>query len=95
MIPDRMMKTMLLELPIGPRFPLFNSSFGVDERGKNGKEKREGDRISERVCGRVTGKQKNTDNFQPRKQISFQKQLSLYSLTILFYRRRRRGAIVR
>ena len=36
----RMVKTMLLELPVDLDFPSLESCFEVDERGKNGREKR-------------------------------------------------------
>ena len=38
----RTAKTMLPELLINPDFPSFESCFEVDERGKNGREKRVG-----------------------------------------------------
>ena len=46
MLPDRTLKTMLLELPIVPKFPSCDSYFEVDEKEKSGREKTEGDRIS-------------------------------------------------
>ena len=48
----RTLKTMLSELSIDPNFPSHESYFEVDQRGKNGREKREEGRISERGCER-------------------------------------------
>ena len=53
----RTVKTMLPESPIDPNFPSLESCFEVDERGKNGREKRKRDRTRDgEIAGETQGR---------------------------------------